>query len=58
MNTMITTNAETPLRGMTLLDNPSLNRGTAFTQEERAALGLDRLLPPVVETLDQQVARL
>lgn len=45
------------LTGMTLLDNPSLNRSTAFTQEERVALGLDGLLPPVVETLEQQVTR-
>ena len=43
--------------GMALLDNPSLNRSTAFTQEERSTLGLDGLLPPVVETLDQQVVR-
>jgi malate dehydrogenase (oxaloacetate-decarboxylating) len=45
------------LKGMTLLDDPSLNRSTAFTQEERSALGLDGLLPPVIETLDQQVVR-
>jgi malate dehydrogenase (oxaloacetate-decarboxylating) len=50
-------NAAMSLTGMTLLDNPSLNRSTAFTQEERSALGLDGLLPPVVETLDQQVTR-
>jgi malate dehydrogenase (oxaloacetate-decarboxylating) len=43
--------------GMTLLNDPSLNRGTAFTLEERSALGLDGLLPPIVETLDRQVAR-
>jgi malate dehydrogenase (oxaloacetate-decarboxylating) len=50
-------NAAMSLTGMTLLDNPSLNRSTAFTQEERSALGLNGLLPPVVETLDQQVTR-
>jgi malate dehydrogenase (oxaloacetate-decarboxylating) len=50
-------NAAMSLTGMTLLDNPSLNRSTAFTQEERNALGLNGLLPPVVETLDQQVTR-
>jgi malate dehydrogenase (oxaloacetate-decarboxylating) len=45
------------LRGMDLLDLPLLNKGTAFTNEERAALGLHGLLPPQVETLDQQVVR-
>jgi malate dehydrogenase (oxaloacetate-decarboxylating) len=45
------------LRGMQLLDTPALNKGTAFTAAEREALGLDGLLPPVVETLDTQVAR-
>ncbi|MGZ5959442.1 MAG: NAD-dependent malic enzyme [Myxococcaceae bacterium] len=43
--------------GVTLLEDPICNRGTAFTSEERARLGLDALLPPVVETLDQQCAR-
>ncbi len=45
------------LRGMTLLDSPIHNRGTAFTREERARYGLDGLLPPHVETLDEQAAR-
>src|SRR5262249_38093382 len=40
-----------------LLERPTLNKGTAFTQEERSRLGLHGLLPPVVESLDQQVAR-
>ncbi|HTW55712.1 MAG TPA: NAD-dependent malic enzyme [Thermoplasmata archaeon] len=44
-------------RGMELLDSPTRNKGTAFTLEERAALGLHGLLPPYVETLDDQVAR-
>jgi malate dehydrogenase (oxaloacetate-decarboxylating) len=45
------------LRGMALLDSPILNRGTAFTLAERARFGLDGLLPPYVESLDEQVAR-
>jgi malate dehydrogenase (oxaloacetate-decarboxylating) len=42
---------------MDLLDTPLLNKGTAFTNEERTMLGLHGLLPPQVETLDQQVIR-
>src|SRR5258706_12407950 len=44
-------------RGMDLLRRPSLNKGTAFTDEERSRLGLHGLLPPHIETLDQQVVR-
>src|SRR6266568_1203987 len=39
------------------LEDPLSNKGTAFTEEERSALGLRGLLPSVVETLDQQVTR-
>ncbi|HZY83663.1 MAG TPA: NAD-dependent malic enzyme [Gemmataceae bacterium] len=45
------------LRGATLLNRPVLNKGTAFTEDERSKLGLDGLLPPHVETLDQQAVR-
>jgi malate dehydrogenase (oxaloacetate-decarboxylating) len=45
------------LRGMELLNNQTLNKGTAFTEVERAKLGLHGLLPPQVETLDEQVVR-
>jgi len=45
------------LRGRALLEMPSLNKGTAFTPQERQALGLDGLLPPVVETIEEQSAR-
>ena len=41
---------------MAVLTTPMLNKGTAFTPEERDALGLTGLLPPVVSTLDAQVA--
>lgn len=37
--------------------NPLTNRGTAFTHEERAKLGMTGRLPAAVETLDEQVAR-
>ena len=44
-------------RGVALLREPSLNKGTAFTQEERDALGLRGLLPPHVSTQEEQVSR-
>jgi malate dehydrogenase (oxaloacetate-decarboxylating)(NADP+) len=43
--------------GYDLLRNPRLNKGTAFTQEERRAFGLEGLLPPAVTTMALQVAR-
>ena len=45
------------LRGMDLLNNPALNKGTAFTDAERDTFGLHGLLPPVVESLDDQCIR-
>lgn len=45
------------LRGRELIDEPLLNKGTAFSEEERAKLGLYGLLPPHQENLDEQVAR-
>jgi malate dehydrogenase (oxaloacetate-decarboxylating)(NADP+) len=45
------------LRGQALLDDPALNKGTAFSLEERRRLGLDGLLPSSVEGLDRQVER-
>jgi malate dehydrogenase (oxaloacetate-decarboxylating)(NADP+) len=42
---------------MTLLRDPLLNRGTAFTEQERAALGLRGLLPPCVLTMRDQAER-
>lgn len=44
------------LRGAELLHDPRLNKGTAFTRQERIALGLEGLLPHRVLTLDEQVA--
>ncbi|GEO66774.1 malate dehydrogenase [Levilactobacillus spicheri DSM 15429] len=37
-----------------ILNNPFLNKGTAFTQSERQALGLTGTLPAVVQTIDEQ----
>jgi malate dehydrogenase (oxaloacetate-decarboxylating) len=51
------TTSTPPARGVRLLQSPLLNRGTAFTDGERDRLGLDGLLPPQIETLDQQVVR-
>jgi len=44
-------------RGKDLLNHNELNKGTAFTEEERSMLGLHGLLPPHVESLDGQVVR-
>ncbi len=43
--------------GPALLRDPLLNKGTAFTDAERDALGLRGLLPPTVITQEQQLAR-
>ncbi|GAA5337316.1 NAD-dependent malic enzyme [Thermus antranikianii] len=43
--------------GFLLLRLPLLNKGTAFTEEERKALGLEGLLPPHVNTLEEQKER-
>ncbi|GGS22620.1 NAD-dependent malic enzyme [Deinococcus knuensis] len=45
------------VRGFPLLRYPLLNKGTAFTEEERVALGLDGLLAPQVDTLEALVER-
>src|SRR6478609_5047366 len=47
---------ETKARGMAVLTTPLLNKGTAFTSEEREALGLTGLIPNVISTLEIQVA--
>lgn len=46
------------VRGIEVLRLTLSNKGTAFTNEERIALGLDGLLPPRVTDLDHQVERL
>jgi malate dehydrogenase (oxaloacetate-decarboxylating) len=44
-------------RGRAVLSNPMLNRGTAFTHQQRQALGLQGLLPSGVSTLEGQLRR-
>jgi malate dehydrogenase (oxaloacetate-decarboxylating)(NADP+) len=45
-------------KGYDLLHNPFLNRGTAFTLRERTSNGIEGLLPPIVDTLELQIARI
>ncbi|MGD0364438.1 MAG: NAD-dependent malic enzyme, partial [Bryobacteraceae bacterium] len=45
---------ETKARGLDVLHSPLLNKGTAFSVQERKALGLTGLLPPDISTLAAQ----
>ena len=45
------------LRGRALLENPMYNKGSAFTEVERDAYGLRGLLPPHIDTIEEQVIR-
>ncbi|KAJ9124350.1 hypothetical protein QFC22_001150 [Naganishia vaughanmartiniae] len=47
----------TNIRGNELLNTPRLNKGAAFTREERAIFGLEGMLPYEVHDLDKQVSR-
>jgi len=49
--------SETKARGLAVLNSPQLNKGTAFTPEERKALGITGLLPPDISTLADQAKR-
>ncbi|EME7686532.1 NAD-dependent malic enzyme [Listeria monocytogenes] len=40
------------------MNNPLLNKGTAFSEEERANYQLEGLLPPIIETIEQQAVRI
>ena len=59
MNVPIRMSASAPGHpiGYDLLHNPRLNKGTAFTEAERRAFGLEGLLPPTVLPMELQVAR-
>lgn len=46
------------MRGFQILNDPFLNRGTAFTESERRQYGLIGLLPPRVKTIDEQAAEM
>ncbi len=46
-----------PYSGPSLLETPLLNKGSAFTSEERLSFNLTGLLPPRYETIDEQVER-
>ena len=45
------------IKGRALLEDPYLNKGTAFTLEERRAFNIEGRLPNRVETIGEQVAR-
>ena len=45
------------MKAYEILNNPFLNKGTAFTMEEREKLGLIGLLPPHVQTIEEQAAQ-
>jgi malate dehydrogenase (oxaloacetate-decarboxylating)(NADP+) len=44
-------------RGKDLLQDPSLNKSTAFTEAEKQALGIVGLVPDVTESVDAQLSR-
>ncbi len=49
---------DVPAARLDLLHDPALNKGTAFTEDERTLFGLHGFLPPRVTTQEQQVARI
>ncbi|WP_440119318.1 NAD-dependent malic enzyme [Paenibacillus sp. QZ-Y1] len=48
---------KTALKGKEVLANPILNKGVAFTEEERRELNLNGILPPMVLNIEEQVSR-
>jgi malate dehydrogenase (oxaloacetate-decarboxylating) len=57
MNERPPPNVDTALSGYELLNDPLLNKGTAFNNDEREVFDLHGLLPPHVAALDMQVKR-
>jgi len=53
----MTTQLQVSLSGFNLLNSPRLNKGTAFSEQERDIFDLHGLLPPHVGTLEEQIAR-
>ena len=51
------TEIQTALTGFDLINEPMLNKGTAFTESERDDFALHGLLPPHIGTLEDQIAR-
>ncbi len=46
-----------PQAGPVLVETPLLNKGTAFSKEERNLFNLTGLIPPTYETIEEQVKR-
>ena len=57
MDTVAKPHDAASVTGIELLDDPVLNKGTAFTAAERKKHGLDGLLPPTVEAIERQMER-
>src|ERR1700723_2749043 len=49
---------QTTSTGYELLHNPRLNKGSAFTEAERRTHGLEGLLPPGIDSIELQIARI
>jgi malate dehydrogenase (oxaloacetate-decarboxylating)(NADP+) len=53
VKTIMTTN----MQGVELLRNPSVNKGTAYSEAEKESLGLVGLLPDATESIETQLSR-